>query len=128
LPPPGTRRATNEDDSTAKGKTAKATPEKKPAAKPRAKKTPAPRAEVVSKKEIGVEVKIGVQYAPRELVLESTQSPAEVEKAVSDALASPSKLLSLVDDKGRRVMVPVDKIAYVEIAESATRTVGFTAG
>ena len=37
-------------------------------------------------------------------------------------------MLSLVDDKGRRVIVPVDKLAYVEIAESRTRTVGFTAG
>lgn len=75
-----------------------------------------------------MEVKIGVQYAPRELVLESTQSPAEVEKAVNDALSGVSPTLSLVDDKGRRVIVPVDKIAYVEIAESSTRTVGFTAG
>ena len=30
-----------------------------------------------------MEVKIGVQYAPRELVLESSQSPAEVEKLVT---------------------------------------------
>lgn len=75
-----------------------------------------------------MEVKIGVQYAPRELLLESNQTPAEVEKAVCDALAGGTKTLSLVDDKGRRVIVPVDKIAYVEIAETAPRTVGFTAG
>jgi hypothetical protein len=74
-----------------------------------------------------VEVKIGVQYAPRELVLESTQSPADVEKAVADALDA-GGTLSLVDEKGRRVIVPVDKLAYVEIAEVAPRTVGFTAG
>jgi Protein of unknown function (DUF3107) len=129
LPPPGTQRPTNEDNSTATGKAVKAAPEKKSStSKPRAKKTPAPRAEPVSTKELGVEVKIGVQYAPRELVLESTQSPAEVEKAVNDALSGVSPTLSLVDDKGRRVIVPVDKIAYVEIAESSTRTVGFTAG
>jgi Protein of unknown function (DUF3107) len=74
-----------------------------------------------------VEVKIGVQFAPRELVLESTLSPAEVESAVSDALAA-GGTLTLVDDKGRRVIVPVEKLAYVEIAESSPRTVGFTAG
>jgi hypothetical protein len=34
----------------------------------------------------------------------------------------------LVDDKGRRVIVPVAKLAYVEIAESTARPVGFTAG
>jgi DNA-binding LytR/AlgR family response regulator len=72
-----------------------------------------------------VEVKIGVQFAPRELVLESTQSQEDVEKAVSEALSSPLGLLSLADEKGRRVLVPTDKIAYVEIAESEVRRVGF---
>ena len=30
--------------------------------------------------------------------------------------------------KGRRVIIPVEKLAYVEIAEAAQRPVGFTAG
>ena len=74
-----------------------------------------------------MEVKIGVQYAPRELVLESAQSPAEVEATVSDAINATEGVLSLVDEKGRRVIVPVSKIAYVEIAEAASRPVGFSA-
>ena len=73
-----------------------------------------------------MEVKIGVLYAPRELVLESTQTPAEVEKAVTEALSDDDGVLSLADEKGRRVIVPVSKIAYVEIAESTSRKVGFT--
>ncbi|MET7393732.1 DUF3107 domain-containing protein [Dactylosporangium sp. NPDC005572] len=74
-----------------------------------------------------MEVKIGVQYAPRELVLESNQSPAEVETAVTDAIENGDKgVLNLVDEKGRRVIVPVAKIAYVEIAESSPRPVGFS--
>ena len=73
-----------------------------------------------------MEVKIGVQYAPRELVLESASTPAEVEKAVTEALSDDDGVLSLVDEKGRRVIVPVSKVAYVEIAEAATRKVGFT--
>jgi hypothetical protein len=73
-----------------------------------------------------VEVKIGVQYAPRELVLESAQSPAEIEQAVTDAFANNSGTLSLTDEKGRRIIVPVDKVAYVEIAEASPRAVGFT--
>jgi hypothetical protein len=73
-----------------------------------------------------VEVKIGVQYAPRELVLESAQSPAEVEATVTEALNATDSVLSLVDEKGRRVIVPVSKIAYVEIAEAASRPVGFS--
>ena len=72
-----------------------------------------------------MEVKIGVQYAARELVLESTQSPDEVTKAVSDALKADLGLLTLVDEKGRRVLVPADKLAYVEIAEGEQRRVGF---
>ncbi|MEV8511074.1 DUF3107 domain-containing protein [Dactylosporangium sp. NPDC051484] len=75
-----------------------------------------------------MEVKIGVQYAPRELVLESNQSPSEVESAVTDAINGGDKgVLSLVDEKGRRVIVPVGKLAYVEIAESSPRPVGFSA-
>ena len=73
-----------------------------------------------------MEVKIGVQYAPRELVLESSQSPAEVERIVTDAIAKGEGTLSLTDEKGRRVVVPVTKVAYVEIAEAAPRAVGFT--
>ena len=74
-----------------------------------------------------MEVKIGVQYGPRELSLESSQSPAEVETAVAEAVAA-GGMLTLMDDRGRRVMIPVDKLAYVEIAESSPRPVGFSAG
>ncbi len=73
-----------------------------------------------------MEVKIGVQYAARELVIDSAQSPADVEELVTEALSS-KKVLTIVDDKGRRVIVPVDKLAYVEIAEASARSVGFTA-
>ncbi|GLY96233.1 DUF3107 domain-containing protein [Actinoplanes sp. NBRC 103695] len=72
-----------------------------------------------------MEVKIGVQHAPRELTLESAQTPAEVEQAVTDALAKDT-VLTLTDEKGRRVIVPVAKIAYIEIAESSNRPFGFT--
>ena len=72
-----------------------------------------------------MEVKIGVQYAPRELTLESAQTPAEVEQAVTEAM-SKDTVLTLTDEKGRRVIVPVDKVAYVEIAESSNRPFGFT--
>ena len=74
-----------------------------------------------------MEVKIGVQYSPRELVLESAQTADEVEKALAAAYKSAEGLLSLVDEKGRKVLVPVDKIAYVEIAAGSERRVGFGA-
>jgi len=74
-----------------------------------------------------VEVKIGVQYAVRELVLESAQSPDEVAQLVQESLRADLGVLTLVDDKGRRVLVPADKLAYVEIAETEQRRVGFGA-
>jgi DNA-binding MurR/RpiR family transcriptional regulator len=72
-----------------------------------------------------VEVKIGVQQALRELLLESAQSADEVLAAVSEALEGGAKLLSLTDDRGRQLIVPTDKIAYVEIGEPEARRVGF---
>ena len=72
-----------------------------------------------------MEVKIGVQFAQRELVLESAQSPDEVAAAVAEALKDSDNVLSLVDEKGRRVLVPAAKLSYVEIAEGEQRRVGF---
>ncbi len=72
-----------------------------------------------------MEVKIGVQNASRELVLDSSESTDDVTKAVSAALADDSGVLTLTDTKGRTVLVPVAKLAYVEIGSSTTGTVGF---
>ncbi|CUU58871.1 ATP-binding protein [Frankia sp. CcI49] len=72
-----------------------------------------------------MEVKIGIKHVARELVLESTQSPEAVASLISEAVGGKTGLLTLVDEKGRRVVVPVDALAYVEIAESEARRVGF---
>jgi hypothetical protein len=72
-----------------------------------------------------VEVKIGVQNTNRELVVDSSQSADEVEKAVSASLNGESKVLVLSDSKGRKVIVPADKLAYVEIGTSTTGQVGY---
>ncbi|MFE7760265.1 DUF3107 domain-containing protein [Streptomyces sp. NPDC057438] len=74
-----------------------------------------------------MEVKIGVQHAPREIVLESGQTAEEVERAVAEALTGKSALLSLTDEHGRKVLIPADRLAYVDIGESAVRKVGFSA-
>ena len=70
-----------------------------------------------------MEVKIGVQNAQRELVLDTDQDGDDVEKAVAAALES--GLLSLTDSKGRRIVVPADKLAYVEIGSPTVGQVGF---
>jgi Protein of unknown function (DUF3107) len=74
-----------------------------------------------------VEVKIGVQNAARELVLESEQDAGDIAKAVSTALGKDGGLLSLTDESGRTVLVPTAKLAYVEIGPPETRRVGFGA-
>ena len=71
-----------------------------------------------------MEVKIGVQYAQRELVLETDEAAEAVEKLVGDAIAG-GGLLSLTDTKGRKVFVPAEKIAYVELGSSTIGHVGF---
>ncbi|MGB8021038.1 MAG: DUF3107 domain-containing protein [Candidatus Nanopelagicales bacterium] len=71
-----------------------------------------------------MEVRIGVQQAARELMLESTETPDAVAKKVVAAIKADG-LLDLVDDKGRRVVVPASKLAYVEIAAAESRRVGF---
>ncbi|MFK0254546.1 DUF3107 domain-containing protein [Streptomyces sp. NPDC090445] len=72
-----------------------------------------------------MEVKIGVQHAPREIVLESNLSAEELERIVSEALTGSAPLLSLTDIKGRRVLVPSDRLSYVDLGEPSARKVGF---
>lgn len=75
-----------------------------------------------------MEVKIGVADSGRELLVTTDQSPDEVEARVTDALQHNDGLLTLVDEKGRRFIVPTAKVAYVQIAPADTRRVGFAVG
>lgn len=72
-----------------------------------------------------MEVKIGVQFANRELVIDTSLSGDEIEAAVSEAITGDSRVLSLTDTKGRRVLVPSDKLAYVELGTPSIGQVGF---
>jgi hypothetical protein len=74
-----------------------------------------------------VEVKIGVQHVPRELLIEVGQTADEIERAVQAALEAGDGMLSLTDERGRRVIVPAERLAYVEIGEPEARRVGFGA-
>jgi hypothetical protein len=71
-----------------------------------------------------VEIKIGVQHAARELVMETGESAEEVEKRVSEAVQGEG-LLTLHDTKGRLVLVPASKLAYVEVGGGVSGQVGF---
>lgn len=71
-----------------------------------------------------MEIKIGVQDTPREVSLDSDESAESVIAAVETALAD-GGVLRLVDDRGRTVIVPAAKIAYVEVGSSTRGRVGF---
>ncbi|WP_454049559.1 DUF3107 domain-containing protein [Cellulomonas sp. Marseille-Q8402] len=73
-----------------------------------------------------MDITIGVQNLPRELVIESDQTADEVTAAVSAALDGKS-VLELVDSRGRRVIVPSASIGYVEIGTESKGRVGFGA-
>lgn len=71
-----------------------------------------------------MEVKIGVQHAARELTVETNETAATVEKLVADAVAS-GGLLVLSDHRGRKTMVPAERIAYIEVGGGVSGQVGF---
>jgi Protein of unknown function (DUF3107) len=74
-----------------------------------------------------VEIKVGVKGAPRELVVDSPQTAAEIRTKIETAVKAGDGLLVLDDAHGRQILVPIDKLAYVEIGEPETRRVGFGA-
>lgn len=74
-----------------------------------------------------MEIKIGVQSATRELVLEVNTTVEDLRTDLETALSADSGVLDLTDERGRRVLVPGDKIAFIEIGEPEARRVGFGA-
>jgi hypothetical protein len=73
-----------------------------------------------------VEVKVGMQHVTREIVVETNDSAADVEKAFGAAI-NDSGVFSLTDEHGRKVLIPAERIAYVDIGEENARRVGFGA-
>jgi len=76
---------------------------------------------------VALEVKIGIQMAPRELVVETESAVEDVKQALTAALAD-NKLFVLTDKRGGTVLVPAEKIAYVELDQAEPRRIGFGSG
>ena len=73
-----------------------------------------------------MEVKIGIQSVPRELVVETDTPADEIERQLTLALAGGDRsLFALAMTKGGKILVPADKIAYVEFGAPEARRVGF---
>ena len=77
-----------------------------------------------------MDVRIGITHTPKELEVEMPDD-ADRDKVVADIeklLKTGDGVLWLTDRKGRRVGIPVVKVAYVEVgAPAADRRVGFGA-
>ncbi len=73
-----------------------------------------------------MEVKIGIQSVPRELVVETDTPADEIEQQLTSVLASGEhSVFVLAVSKGGKILVPGDKIAYVEFGAPEARRVGF---
>lgn len=74
-----------------------------------------------------MEVKIGIQSIPRELVVDTDATAAEIERDLAAALAAQdgTAVFALTTQKGGRVLVPADKIAFVEYSTDQSRRMGF---
>jgi hypothetical protein len=73
-----------------------------------------------------VEVKIGIQSVPRELVVETDVPADEIERQLASVLADDGhSVFALPMSKGGKILVPADKIAYVEFGVPESRRVGF---
>ncbi|WP_043630593.1 DUF3107 domain-containing protein [Nonomuraea candida] len=73
-----------------------------------------------------MEVKIGVRSVHRELVVETDLSAEQVEEEIRNALSvDRGGVFALTDIKGRRVVVPVAALGFIEIGEDESRPVGF---
>lgn len=72
-----------------------------------------------------MEVKIGIQSVPRELVFETDASAAEVEQDLLTALEKPHAVFAVTARNGGRLLVPADKVAFLEFSGNESRKVGF---
>ena len=75
----------------------------------------------------GVDVRIGVTQAPRELSIEvDDETRDDVKGAIEAALSGATDVLWIIDKRGRDIGVPAAKIAYVEVGTAdGDRRIGF---
>lgn len=72
-----------------------------------------------------MEIRIGMINTSREIGLETSQSPAEVETLVAHSLSGEAAVLKLSDDKGKVYLVASANIAFVELGSDQNRRIGF---
>jgi Protein of unknown function (DUF3107) len=71
-----------------------------------------------------MEIRIGIVNSSRELTLDSDDTTDVIQETVRKALADSAPLV-LKDRRKRQVLIPVDKLAYIEFGDPLDRKVGF---
>ncbi len=74
-----------------------------------------------------MEVKIGIHSVPRELVVETDTSAEEIERDLTRSLESGgNSVFAISVAKGGKILVPADKIAYLEYGAPEAHRLGFS--
>ncbi len=73
-----------------------------------------------------MEVRIGISDVAREVTLRTTTSADDIVEHLQTAVTE-NTLFEVVDEQGRRVVVPSSKVAYLDLGSSDVRAVGFGA-
>ncbi len=73
-----------------------------------------------------MEVRIGISDVAREVTLRTKTNADDIVEQLQRAVTDNS-LFEMLDEQGRRVIVPAAKVAYLDLGSSDVRAVGFGA-
>lgn len=73
-----------------------------------------------------MEIRIGITEVAREVSITTDESAEDVIAALTKARET-GGMLELTDAKGRRVVVPADRVGYLDLGAPDSRPVGFGA-
>ena len=74
-----------------------------------------------------MEIKIGIVDVARELTIDVADSAQDVIASYGEQLKRENGLMRLSDAKGRLVLIPAARIAYIDLGSPEHRPVGFGA-
>ena len=71
-----------------------------------------------------MEIKLGIVQVAREITLETQESADEISSRLAAAVES-NGIVELADVKGRKILIPADRVGFVELGSPNARPVGF---
>lgn len=75
-----------------------------------------------------VKVAVGVMFSAKELEFEVQGNATDMQADIQSQIDAGAKVLTFDDGEGKRVVVPVDKLCYVELTDSSkSKPIGFGA-